>query len=139
MPLYPFINVETEEEYEHYFSPSEVNNICKIGEVVEIEGIKYKRIFPTLLKGMSDTQSVDPYSYNDFKRLTSDKQMTVGDMQDLSAQMSEKRAEKDGVDSFKEKHYDKYSKMRKGTKHMNDTRPNIKTEFKGRTTPKLPQ
>jgi hypothetical protein len=102
------------------------------------EEISWNRIF-TIPTTCSNTQSLDPYSYDDFKKLTTDKQMTVGDMQDLSAQMSEKRAEKDGVDSFKEKHYDKYSKMRKGTKHMNDTRPNIKTEFKGRTTPKLPQ
>ena len=46
--------------------------------------------------------------------------MTVGDMWDLSKDMSEKRAKKAGKDPVKEKYFKDYEKKRKGVKHDND-------------------
>lgn len=65
---------------------------------------------------VSHAQRIDPYSKKDFLNAT-DKKMTMGEMWDLSKEMSESRAQKDGVDHVKEKNMREYEK-RNGVKHQ---------------------
>lgn len=65
---------------------------------------------------VSHSQRIDPYSKKDFLNAT-DKKMTMGEMWDLSKEMSESRAQKDGIDHVKEKNMREYEK-RNGVKHQ---------------------
>jgi len=67
---------------------------------------------------ISRTLRVDPYSRKDFANAT-DKKMTMGEMWDLSKEMSESRAQKDGVDKVKEKNMRDYEKN-VGVKHQDE-------------------
>lgn len=67
-------------------------------------GLEWKRVF-TVPQSNIDT-SIDAFSEKDFIRYTGARGGTLGDLQDLSAELSAKRAEKDGVDFVKEKYFD---------------------------------
>lgn len=66
--------------------------------------------------GFAHHTKIDPYSQDDFRKAT-DKKMTMGEMWDLSKELSEKRASKDGIDSVKEKNLKDYER-RNGVKHQ---------------------
>jgi hypothetical protein len=68
--------------------------------------------------------SIDPNSKNDFKRYTSQRQGKIGEVMDLSAELSERRKEKYGIDPVKQKFYDDYSKIRHGKKHPQEAKEN---------------
>lgn len=58
-------------------------------------------------------------SKEEFRRATTNKKnLTVGQMQELSAEMHEKRTEREGLDPVKEEFYQKYEKD-VGQKHPN--------------------
>ena len=71
-------------------------------------GVEWKRVF-TVPNAAIDTQDDDPYSKDAFMKKTN-KSMTVGDMWDISQEMSEKRIKKDGKDTIKEKKVKQYEK-----------------------------
>lgn len=66
--------------------------------------------------GFTHHTKIDPYSNNDFLKAT-DKKMTMGEMWDLSKELSEKRASKDGRDHVFEKNMKDYER-RHGVKHQ---------------------
>ena len=62
--------------------------------------------------------SIDPFNKQQYMDATHKKKGTMGDMMDLSAELSAKRSEKvGGLDPVKEKFYDNYAKERKGAQH----------------------
>jgi hypothetical protein len=64
---------------------------------------------------------VDPWKKNDFLRKTGEMKGNVGDMIDLSAELSEKRAERSGGrDPIKSQYFKEYSAARKGKRHLLD-------------------
>tara|TARA_R110002153_G_scaffold45929_9_gene129439 strand:+ start:329 stop:727 length:399 start_codon:yes stop_codon:yes gene_type:complete len=66
------------------------------------------------------SSTVDPFSKRDFQKVTSNKNGTVGDLMELSEELSEKRADKNGgVDPVQAKHYKDYEK-KTGKKHQDD-------------------
>ena len=75
-----------------------------------------------------DTQ-VDPYSAKDFVKATA-KPGTIGDMWDCSAELSQKRADRNGKDPLKEKFYEDYSKKHGGRKHHAQEREQLKEKLK---------
>ena len=98
------------------------------GEVLE----KWDRIF-SIPNTSSNSQSIDPFSESDYRKLTNDKDMTVGQMADLSAELSEKRKKISGRDPIKDANYQDYSDARKGKKYSSDDRPkDLIKEYKGR-------
>lgn len=116
MPIYLYSHPETGEIKEVFQGMNDEHSY-------EEEGVKFKRIF-TVPQASIDTK-VDPYSKKDFKEKICNKKGTIGDLWDASAEMSEKRAAKDGKDAIKEKALDNYAKERQGRRHISE----VKTEF----------
>lgn len=95
MPYYLFENPKTGKIEEIFFHMNDEKRY------VDEDGLEWTRIF-TVPQASFDTQS-DPYSEKDFRKVTN-KNGTIGDLWDKSAEFSERRAAKDGVDSYKEKY-----------------------------------
>lgn len=69
---------------------------------------------------IDSSSSVDPFSKKDFQKVTSNKNGTVGDLMELSEELSQKRADSNGgIDPVQEKHYKDYEK-KTGKKHQDD-------------------
>ena len=86
---------------------------------------KWKRIWTKPLSA-TDTH-VDPYSPKDFIKATN-KEGSVGDLFDRSAELSAKRTEKEGRDPLKEGFFKNYSRTHKGAQHPEQKRQQS-TEF----------
>jgi len=97
MPNYAFIDESTNLEEEVFFKFADAP---KIGSYIDYDGRKLRRL-PTVVCASSNSIARDPYSAKDFNRLT-EKGGTFGAMYDLSKELSEKRAEKDGIDPISE-------------------------------------
>lgn len=61
-----------------------------------------------------DGKPIDPYSEQQFVDRTAKKKGTLGNLWDYSAELSEKRASKDGFDAKKQSYYRKQRKNRGG-------------------------
>lgn len=112
MPLYTFEHPTTGEQQDIIFSI----NDDKI--FVDESGIKWNRIF--LAPNVSVDAGIDPFSKNQFLDKTN-KQGTVGEIMDISREMSDKRKSKLGYDPIQKEYFKKYSEKRSGTKHHLDT------------------
>jgi hypothetical protein len=111
MPIYVYKHPD-EEKYREVFQGMNDEH------VYSEEGVEWKRVF--LSPNASIDNSIDPFSNQQFIDATYNKKGTVGDMMDLSAELSAKRAEKrGGTDPVKEKFYNKYAKERGGAEHPN--------------------
>lgn len=89
------------------------------------EGIEWKRVY-TVPNAAIDSK-IDPFSQNEFIHKTGNKKGTVGDVLDLSAELSEKRAKLDGKeDPIKRDYFDNYKKQNK-VSHLQDKPKTIET------------
>lgn len=104
MPVYLFQHPKTKKIVEV------IQKMMDSHEYKDDKGVLYKRIFVNPHTSV-DTR-VDPFSKKDFLRRTN-KHMTLGDMMDESAQLSEKREKKAGIDPIKQKMYESYKKNTK--------------------------
>ena len=116
MPLYSFINKRTCEPEDIFFSYREVP---KIGEEwTDESGEAWIRATHLPQAATNGLKPIDPHSAKQFVAKTGAMKGTIGDMLDLSKEMSAKRAEKHGdSDPIKEKFYKQYSDKRRGTLH----------------------
>lgn len=112
MPLYVFKHPETSEQIEVVQSMKDEH------VYIDDSGVKWERVF-FATNASIDTQG-DCFSKEDFTRRTAKQGMTVGDMWDLSKEMSQKREKISGKDPVKQKYFKNYEKKRKGVKHDND-------------------
>lgn len=88
-------------------------------------GIVWKRVF-TVPQASIDTK-IDPFSRKDFVDKTANKKGTMGGMMDLSAELSEARAEKTGhEDPVKRQLFNDYEK-KNNKKHVADKPKVIET------------
>ena len=111
MPIYVYKHPD-EEEFR------EVLQGMNDEHVYEEEDVEWKRVF--LSPNASIDNSIDPFNNQQFIDATYKKKVTVGNMMDLSAELSSKRAEKaGGIDPVKEKFYRNYAKERGGAEHPN--------------------
>ena len=111
MPIYVYKHPE-QEEYREVFQGMNDKHIYSE------DGVEWQRVF--LSPNASIDNSIDPFSNRQFIEATANKKGTVGDMMDLSAELSAKRSEKaGGKDPIKEKFYDNYAKERNGAEHPN--------------------
>lgn len=109
MPIYTYINDETGEVKDVVQSMNEPH-------VYEENGVQWRRVFH--VPHTSIDSKMDPFSSKEFVEKTGAKKGTIGDLQDLSREMSDKRAELNGgVDPIKQKKFEEYSKARGGRKH----------------------
>jgi hypothetical protein len=109
MPIYVYKHPEREEY-------REVVQGMNDEHVYSEDGVEWSRVF--LAPNASIDNSIDPFSKQQYLEATKNKKGTVGDMMNLSAELSEKRAEKaGGLDPIKEKFFDNYAKERGGSEH----------------------
>lgn len=107
MPVHEFVNESTGKTVEVYVP---INAPTSEHHTQMIEGVAYKRVYSAPLAAV-DTSHGDA-TKEDFKRLTTNKKgLTVGQMWEMSAEMSQHRADKNGgVDTVKESFYKNYEK-----------------------------
>ena len=105
------------------------------GEVIEINqrisdrheytddsGVSWNRVFTVPHTRVPNMTRVEANSEEDFIRRTRESGGTMGDLFDLSKELSNKRKAQsnDGKDHVEQKFFKDYSKKRKGMKHQND-------------------
>ena len=119
MPIYLYRHPKTKKVVEI------VQHMNDIHEFIDSSGVRYDRVFITPRMSV-DTITVDPFSEAEFMRRTH-KKITLGDMMDESAALSEKRAAKLGKDPIKQRVFDKYRK-KTGKPHPEEAPKRIETE-----------
>jgi len=117
MPIYLFQNPKNDEIKEVVQKMSDKH-------VYSENGINWKRIF-TIPQTSIDTE-IDAFSEDSFKKKTSNKKETFGDLMDRSKELSEKRQSIAGTDPVRNKFFEDYSKTRKGKKHAKDPSREVK-------------
>ncbi len=122
MPIYLYQNIETEEIKEVYQSVHDKHEYSE-------NGIKFQRVF-TIPNASSNTQ-INPFSSKEFvSKLDNKKGETIGSTMDRAAELSAKRAEKNGKDPIKEKYYKDFSKRHKGLQHPTQVKENCAPTIK---------
>lgn len=86
-------------------------------EFFDENGIQWNRVYTVPQIGI-DVKNINPFSKKDFLKKT-DKPGSVGDLLDRSKEFSERRKDKEGIDTIEQKYYSDYSKIRHGRKHIN--------------------
>jgi hypothetical protein len=109
MPLYTFEHPKTKKTIDL------VQSMNAPHEYTDEKGVKWNRVFSK--PNASVDTSIDPFSAKDFINKTNKKGMTVGDMWDISAGLSDKREKKAGKDAVKEKAIKDYAKKCHGKLH----------------------
>lgn len=120
MPDYAFVNASNPKQTSLRFY--HMSDVPSVGTTITDPetGVQWRRVFTNPQMGV-DTVAIDPFSAKDYVRATG-KKGRIGDLWDRSAEMSAKRAEKEGLDPVKEGFYRDYSKKRKGKKHPQQVR-----------------
>lgn len=122
MPNYLYQNGETGEIIEVYQSMTEEH------VYIDENGLKWNRLFTP--PQMAFDVKCDPHSEKDFAKATN-KPGTIGDLWDRSAELSAKRADKNGgIDPVKEKYFKEYSDKRGGQKHLEQVQQEANQKLK---------
>ena len=119
MPFYIFLNPETGEEKD-VLQKMDENHVY-----IDENGLEWTRVFtPT---NFSMDGKINPMSKEEFISKTSNKNYTLGEIQDTARELSEKRAGQHGHDPIQKAWFKNYSAKRKGKVHPSD--PSRKTSF----------
>jgi hypothetical protein len=107
--------------YEHPKTKKRIEIVQRMSEPHEYEegGVKWKRVFESPQASTGATIGhLDPFDRRGFIEKTGKmRNITQGDLWDLSAELSAKRAKKAGKDEIKEKTIKAYEKKTGGKKH----------------------
>jgi hypothetical protein len=109
MPTYIFENPETGEYIEV------VQKMNDEHTHTDENNLEWRRVW-TVPKFNIDTK-VDPNSYESWRTATENKDYTMGEMWEMSGELSQKRGKNDGQDAVFEQWKQNYSKKRMGTKY----------------------
>lgn len=109
MPTYIYQNPETQEYIEV------VQRMTEKHVYIDENGLEWNRVW-TAPKFNIDTK-IDPDSYESWRTGTENKDYTMGEMWEMSAELSQKRKKKDGEDAVLEQWKQNYSEERKGAKY----------------------
>jgi len=112
MPTYIFQNPETQEYIEVVQRMSEEHTY------VDDSGLEWSRVW-TVPKFNIDTK-IDPNSYESWRSATENKDYTMGEMWEMSGELSQKRTKNDGQDAVAEQWKQNYSKKRMGAKYSKE-------------------
>ena len=122
MPRYIFQHPETEEVIELIQTMNEDH------VYIDSSGLKWNRLFTP--PQMNFDVKCDPNSAKDFAKVT-EKPGTIGDLWDRSAELSAKRADKNGgIDPVKEQYFKDYSAKRSGQKHLEQLKQEANQKLK---------
>ena len=112
MPIYIYKHQESE-QYKEIIQTMNEDHVYK-----DESGVEWSRVFTT--PNMAVDIDTDPFSQNQFIEKTQNAG-TMGDLWDRSAEMSAKRADKNGgLDPMKKDYFSNYAKERGGAKHLSD-------------------
>jgi len=116
MPTYIYQHPQTQEVLEI------VQRISDPHEYIDNQGVQWNRVFTVPHTNIPSMTRVEAGSEEDFIRKTRDSGGTLGDLFDLSQELSDKRKNErgDGKDPVQQKFYKDYSKTRNGLKHRSD-------------------
>jgi hypothetical protein len=92
-----------------------------------VNGVRWKRVWT--VPQMSIDSKWDCHNEKDFTEKTGRKKGTIGDIWQKSAELSEKRAQKLGVDPVKENYLKEYRKKTKGKLHPTEIKENQEKPF----------
>ena len=110
MPFYTFLNPKTKEVLDLFFHMNDKK------EYIDEDGIKWDRQWHT--PELNATGSSDAWDSKKFVEKTGRGRGKVGDMLDMSSDLSKERASSNGgVDPLKENYYKRYTKERNGAIH----------------------
>ena len=115
MPIYLYENEKTGEVVEVFQGMADVHEYH--GTNGREKGL-WRRVFVN--PNLSFDTAVDPFDQKSFINSTVGKNDTWGDLQDRSAEASERRAQKMGKDPVKEKLYADYRKKTNGKEHWSE-------------------
>ena len=128
MPIYIYKHPE-KEEYKEIIQTMNEEHIY-----IDEDGAKWKREWTN--PQLNCESNIDPFSNSDFINKTGNMKGSLGDMQNYSKELSEKRASMNGgVDPVQKKYYDNYAKERRGARHMSELKAkgfenkNIKIDY----------
>ena len=93
-------------------------------------GLKWNREWTNPTYSISSLSKIDPHNPKQFTSVTGTKRGTLGDLQDLSAELSNKREKQMGRDPIKEKMYENYSKRHKNKLHPDLKKKQLKESLK---------
>lgn len=102
MPIYTYKHPKKEKYIEI------VQGMNEVHEFFDKSGTKWERVFD--IPNYSIDSKLDPHNPNDFVKATSSKKGTIGDILDLSKEMSEKRGGP-GKDPVLQKNYEIFKKQ----------------------------
>jgi len=111
MPEYLYERISTGEVVE-VFQSMKQDHVFNGEDGTEIG--EWRRVYT--VPQMSIDVKLDPNNKNDFIRKTA-KYSTLGELQDASRDLSDKRESKEGKDPVKEEYFNQYSQERAGKKH----------------------
>lgn len=127
MPYYEFSHPVTNHIIGIYQSMDDVH------EYVDEEGVKWNRVFHNPQAVIGSLSNLDPKDPQAFVKATGQKKGKLKDIYQLSAELSEKRAQKEGVDQVKLKNWERYEQARgKNTIHPERAKTEIKEKFKSK-------
>jgi|TARA_B100002019_G_C21248175_1_gene589525 hypothetical protein len=110
MPLYIFSHPKTGEIREVFFHMDDDKSY------IDEDGIKWQREYSS--PELNASGKTDPWNSKQFVEKTGKGRGKLGDMLDMSADLSKERAsQNNGVDPMKENYYKRYSKERNGAIH----------------------
>ncbi len=110
MPFYTFLNPKTKEVLDLFFHMNDEK------EYIDEDGIKWDRQWHT--PELNATGSSDAWDSKKFVEKTGRSRGKLGDMLDMSSDLSKERASGNGgVDPLKENYYKRYTKERNGAIH----------------------
>ena len=112
--------------YQHPQSKEIIEVSQKISDTHEYtdeKGVKWNRVFTVPNASIPNLTRIDAGSEEDFMKKTQGSGGTVGDLFDMSAELSQKRQQDQGTgtDPVKQKFFKDYSSKRNGLKHRDDT------------------
>ena len=91
------------------------------------DGVEWRRVF--LAPNPSIDTKIDPFSKRDFIDKTSKKFGTLGDLTDISKELSLKRESSAGKDNVRENFYKNYTKTRGGKrKHPEQSKEELRRD-----------
>lgn len=94
---------------------------------IDDDGLEWERKFSIPNAVIDGVFNIDPNDRQEFVRKTGLRKGKMNDLFQLSAELSEKRKQKDGIDVIKEKSMDNYEKSRvKGTVHPSRKKEKLK-------------
>ena len=116
MPIYTYKN-QNGEEKDFILSIEEMEGNRTI---TDDSGETWQKTVNLFSAGSDSVSNIDPFDKDSFMRATEEKTGEVGDLLDISEEMSRKRAEAcGGEDPVKRKMFDDYEE-KNGTKHLED-------------------